>query len=90
MNLFQLHFHLPNSATLFDYVPQELLPEEYGGKVGNLAEIKAEWVKKVLEHRDFFLDETKWKVDESKRPTEDKNNQNVFNMQGSFRSLNID
>lgn len=67
-----------------------MLPEEYGGKIGTIAELKEEWIKKVVAHRDFFLDDTKWRVDESKRPSENKHKHNVFNMEGSFRSLNID
>lgn len=85
-----MHFHVPHSKTLFDYVPQELLPEEYGGKTGNLQDIKQEWVQKVMDYRDFFLDEARWKVDAMKRPTEQKDETSVYNMQGSFRSLNID
>lgn len=86
----QLHFHLPNSQTLFEHVSQELLPEEYGGKLGNFKELKQQWVQKVMDHRDFFLDESRWKVDEMKRPTEQRDEMSVYNMQGSFRSLNID
>lgn len=58
--------------------------------MGSISEMKAEWVKKVMDHREFFLDESKWKVDEAKRPDQSKHEGQVFNMQGSFRTLNID
>lgn len=38
----QLHVHLPGTTTLYDYIPQELLPEEYGGQMGPVNEIKGE------------------------------------------------
>lgn len=43
-----------------------------------------------MDHRDFLLDETKWKVDESKRPTDDIYGKKYIDMQGTFKSLNID
>ncbi|EEZ98182.1 alpha-tocopherol transfer protein [Tribolium castaneum] len=85
-----LHFHLPNSETLFDYVSRDVLPAEYGGNVGKLSEMKDEWVKKVLAKKEYFADESRWRVDESKRPAQNQNGKQLFGMQGSFRSLSID
>lgn len=85
-----MHFHLPDSETLYEFVPKELLPAEYGGGVGKLSELKKEWMQKVINNRDMFLDESRWNVDESKRPTENKNGKQIFGIQGSFRSLSID
>ncbi|KAK5649940.1 hypothetical protein RI129_000969 [Pyrocoelia pectoralis] len=85
-----LHFHQPQSTTLYKHIPQELLPEEYGGTVGKLSDIKNAWVKKVCDSRQFLLDDTRWKVDESKRPSESKYGKQFFDLQGSFRSLDID
>jgi uncharacterized protein (DUF2267 family) len=35
-----IHTHLPNSETLFDFVPREVIPAEYGGKAGPIEEIR--------------------------------------------------
>lgn len=74
-------------------MPRDLLPEEYGGKVGKIADLKSEWIKRVRAHRDYFLDEQRWLVDESKRSASNNTNNkcsNSLNMEGSFRSLSID
>lgn len=46
-----LHFHLPNSTTLFDFVPRELLPNEMGGSDGTLEKPKWDWIRRTEEHR---------------------------------------
>lgn len=46
-----MHFHTPNSTTLFDFVPKHLLPIELNGTSGNLNEPKCYWVKRTEEHR---------------------------------------
>ncbi|KAK4883684.1 hypothetical protein RN001_007003 [Aquatica leii] len=84
-----LHFHQPNSTTLFEHVPKELLPEEYGGTAGTLADIKKIWIDKLYNSRNYLLDDSKWKVHESKRPTENNNNVK-FGLKGTFRNLEID
>ncbi|CAH1112962.1 unnamed protein product, partial [Psylliodes chrysocephalus] len=83
-----VHFHLPNSDTLFDYIPRDLLPEEYGGTVGRCNDLNKKWVELVLKWRDYVLDEDYWNVDESKRiATDDKVNvSQYFGIQGSFKS----
>lgn len=65
-----------------------MLPEEYGGKVGKICDLKAEWIKRLRSHRDYFLDEQRWLVDEKKRNGE--MHSTALSMQGSFRSLSID
>lgn len=46
-----LNFHAPNSTTLFDHVPQEILPNEYGGKSGSMIDIKKNFVKQLESQR---------------------------------------
>lgn len=48
---FQLHFHKPDSDTLYKFVPKDLLPNEYGGKSGEIKEIKTRFVKLVESYR---------------------------------------
>ncbi|XP_017786876.1 PREDICTED: alpha-tocopherol transfer protein-like isoform X2 [Nicrophorus vespilloides] len=87
-----LHFHLPNSTTLFDHIPRDLIPEEFGGSLPvTMKSLKEEWRQRVCENRDFYMDPSKWKVDERLRPQSNKNGDgNLFGMQGSFRVLTID
>lgn len=86
-----LHFHTPNSTTLFDYIPRDLIPEDYGGTLGKtVTDIKNEWIQRVEENREFFTNKDMWRVDEAKRPYNNKNNKQLYGMQGSFRSLTID
>lgn len=41
------HFHLPNSTTLFDFVPRELLPVEFGGTLECFQATKLYWIDKA-------------------------------------------
>lgn len=46
-----LNFHAPNTTTLFDHVPQDLLPNEYGGSAGSMVDIKKQFVKQIISQR---------------------------------------
>lgn len=46
-----LNFHAPDSTTLYDHIPQELLPSELGGKAGGMKEIKDNFVKQLISKR---------------------------------------
>lgn len=47
-----MHFHTPNSTTLFDFVPRELLPKELlNGTCGSVDEPKWFWIRRTEEHR---------------------------------------
>lgn len=46
-----LNFHLPNTTTLYDHIPKEILPLEYGGNAGSMQEIKKSFVKRLESHR---------------------------------------
>lgn len=84
-----MHFHAPNSTTLFDFIPRDVVPKEYGGTLDqSVKQIKEGWLKKINANREFFTDDSKWAVDEAKRPIGSGNK--TTEMQGSFRSLSID
>ncbi|KAG5885890.1 hypothetical protein JTB14_019149 [Gonioctena quinquepunctata] len=85
-----LHFHQPNSETIFKYVPRELLPEEYGGTGGKCADIKKFWMETILKWREYIMDDSLWTLDESKRPTGNNTAKQLYGVQGSFKSLSID
>lgn len=49
-------FHNSNSATLFDYIPRECVPIEYGGDGPSLTELKTTLVKEIGSKRyDFHI-----------------------------------
>ncbi|XP_056638142.1 alpha-tocopherol transfer protein-like [Diorhabda sublineata] len=84
-----IHFHLPNSTALYDHIPKELLPEEYGGTCGTIAEYKQEWLQIVTENQSMVTAESYWKIDESKRINK-SNYEEKFSTPGSFKKLDID
>lgn len=47
----QIHFHYPNSNTLDEFVPKDLLPNEYGGQGGTIEDIKNDWIKRIEDKR---------------------------------------
>ncbi|XP_050350319.1 alpha-tocopherol transfer protein-like [Nymphalis io] len=86
-----IKFHEPNSDTLYQDVPQDLLPTEYGGKAGSIDQIKRYWIKRVEAKRDWFLANDKnWALDEGLRPNDSNNENQVKDLPGSFRSLAFD
>lgn len=46
-----LNYHLPNSSTFSDYINQDLMPHEYGGKAGNMKDIKSDFIKQLESQR---------------------------------------
>ena len=48
------------------------------------------WMKRVLENKDWFAEQTQYKSDESKRPGNPKSHADIFGIEGSFRKLDID
>lgn len=46
-----IRFHVPNSTTLYEFVPLELMPNDYGGKAGYVADIKKEFLKQINDRR---------------------------------------
>ncbi|KAI9583208.1 hypothetical protein GQX74_012425, partial [Glossina fuscipes] len=47
----------PNYESLYEYVPQECLPKEYGGTGGTIENIIASLEEHVLRYKDYFEDE---------------------------------
>lgn len=75
---------------LYKDVPIAVIPEEYGGKGGKLDDITAEWKKKIESYKDWFVEDDKYRNDESKRPGKPKTSESLFGLEGSFRQLNVD
>lgn len=51
-----IHFHAPNSTSLYDFIPRDLLPAELGGTEGSLDNPKWYWINRIEDHRwvDFY------------------------------------
>lgn len=77
--------------SLYKLIPRKLMPAEYEGEAGSLQTITDVWEKKILSHRDYFLNESKqFGVDEKRRVGQPKNPSSLFGIEGSFRQLQFD
>lgn len=76
---------------LYEHIPKSMLPSEYGGEAGPIQDIVDHWEKKIIEYRDYFLeDEAKYGTEERKRPGKPQNAESLFGTDGSFRKLEVD
>lgn len=75
---------------LHKVIPKCYLPEEYGGSGGKLDEIICACKDNLVAHRQYFLDDTKYRNDERKRLGRPKSASELFGVEGSFRSLEFD
>lgn len=80
----------PDNASLYKEIPQKLLPVEYGGENGSIDDLVKYWENKIVEHRDYLMEEAKYGTDESKRQTPLKQAEALFGAEGSFRKLDVD
>ncbi|KAF5298323.1 hypothetical protein FQA39_LY11807 [Lamprigera yunnana] len=81
---------LSDITDLYDKLPQNMLPKEFGGENGSLDTIKIEWKKKIESYRDWFLENKDYKSNELFRYGEPKTTENVFGIEGSFRKMQFD
>ncbi|XP_050525616.1 alpha-tocopherol transfer protein-like isoform X2 [Daktulosphaira vitifoliae] len=85
----RIHLH-SSYKSLYNYIPKEFLPEEYGGQQGTMAEINKYWYGKLVSYREWFLEQENIKTDESRRPEKPKTYGDFFGMDGSFKKLSVD
>ncbi|XP_046386011.1 retinol-binding protein pinta-like [Ischnura elegans] len=76
--------------SLYQDVPQKLLPKEHGGEAGSIEELSSNLKKQIESFRDWFIEDEKYGVDESKRPGKPKSYEDLFGVEGSFRQLAVD
>ncbi|XP_045501032.1 alpha-tocopherol transfer protein-like [Colias croceus] len=83
-----IHFHPPNSQTLFNFIDKADLPADYGGTRPSMAEQNKDIVAVIMSKRKELMDDTLWRA----IPTEKKNKSSNNNIAPvpSFRSLAID
>ncbi|XP_063985491.1 retinol-binding protein pinta-like isoform X2 [Diachasmimorpha longicaudata] len=75
---------------VFQYVPADVLPSDYGGQAPSIAALTQQWKNAVLDHRDWYQQEKKHHVDESKRPGKAITSLDLFGVDGSFKKLEFD
>ncbi|XP_054738286.1 alpha-tocopherol transfer protein-like [Anastrepha obliqua] len=75
---------------LFDFVPREYLPQEYGGENGTIEDIIERMEAKLLRYRDHFLLEPQFGTNEKLREGAPFSYENCFGLEGSFRKLEVD
>ncbi|XP_012534312.1 alpha-tocopherol transfer protein-like [Monomorium pharaonis] len=90
----KFYFFNGGGEELHAYMNKDILPNEWGGKAGNLQELNAAWQRRIEKHRDWFLqDEKLSRTKENARLPEFKAScllTEFEGIQGSFRKLNID
>ncbi|KAG5680472.1 hypothetical protein PVAND_009980 [Polypedilum vanderplanki] len=58
----RIHFHTPNSDTLYKYIPRHILPKDLGGTDNTL-----EFYQKIIHeylgsYRDYLMDDERWRL----------------------------
>lgn len=73
-----------------DELPRELLPVEYGGENGTIDELIKYWEQKVIENRDYLIEELQFGTDESKRLVPSKHHDTLFGPEDCLEKLEVD
>lgn len=55
-----MHFHTTGLETLYEFVPKEFLPTEYGGSLGSLEEFYDKSLEAMDSKRDYLRDDDNW------------------------------
>lgn len=77
--------------SLEEHIPRSVLPKDFGGEAPVLKELHDNQVKKLEDHREWFVkEETTCRVNENLRPGKQKNATDLFGVEGSFKKLDID
>ncbi|EDV99635.1 alpha-tocopherol transfer protein [Drosophila grimshawi] len=57
-----INYHTEGMDSLYELIPRDMLPMEYGGKAGTVDEIKQRWLRILKEKTAYLSDEKYWKV----------------------------
>jgi hypothetical protein len=80
----------PTVDSLLEFVPREMLPEEFGGTAGKMQKYSDQWIRMLQEYEPWFREQERVLADESKRPGPPKCHEDLFGLNGSFKQLAID
>jgi hypothetical protein len=75
--------------SVYEVIPKECLPVEYGGTLGTIPDMLRKWDKAIEDHHDFFVENFENVSVEHLRPLESKADE-AFGMDGTFKKLAID
>lgn len=76
--------------SLYEYVPREYLPEEYGGTNGRVQDTLDEWEKRMNSYKAFFEEDRQYVTNEKLRVGPKMDSESIFGLDGSFRKLEVD
>lgn len=80
-------YFISSMNTLYETVPRELLPKEYGGNEDDLRTLHNRWIKKVESYRDRLVKENAMMRElDLLRPKDNE----PKDMVGTFKALNVD
>ncbi|GAB0099042.1 hypothetical protein DMENIID0001_148620 [Sergentomyia squamirostris] len=79
-----------NLESLQEAISLDYLPSEYGGRGGEIPDIIEQWQKKLMDKRQWFLEDEQYGTDEMKRKGAPRNAETLFGFEGSFRQLEFD
>ncbi|XP_043659759.1 alpha-tocopherol transfer protein-like [Drosophila teissieri] len=57
-----IKYHTEGLDSLYRDVPRDMLPDEYGGKAGSVADLKARGIQSIRDNATYLSDERYWKV----------------------------
>ncbi|XP_049784795.1 retinol-binding protein pinta-like isoform X1 [Schistocerca cancellata] len=86
----RIHVHLPGSQELFKHVDRDLVPNEMGGTGGASRDLMAGLMDRMVALRDWYREEDKHVVDETRRPADSQYDYELFGVDGSFKKLQVD
>lgn len=85
-----LHLH-SDMETFYKFVPQKIMPAEYGGGEEDSSKLREITYQSVREHRDKYLELEKFfLVNEKLRPGKPKSASAIFGVEGNFKKLDFD
>ncbi|KAJ8913655.1 hypothetical protein NQ315_007372 [Exocentrus adspersus] len=84
----RMYFH-SNYESLYEHVPKEMLPKDYGGNERSVKEFGELWKDCLLEHAERFDKLDTMKVKEELRPTPLEND-DILGYHGNFKKLDVD
>ncbi|XP_058974602.1 alpha-tocopherol transfer protein [Musca domestica] len=58
----KVHFHVHTVESLFEFVPQDMMPAEYGGKAGSVDDLSEEMQNSLRSKRDYLIDPNYWTI----------------------------
>lgn len=76
--------------SLYAHIPLKYFPKQYGGENGCLEELGKSATEYFLDHREYFIEDLKYRNNENLRIGKQPDYESLFGMEGSFRKLDVD